>query len=173
MTFRTVMAGAAALALAACAQRPPLDEQQKTALADSLGQYVAGPFVATFEHPNVDAIMSLYVPGPEVQYAGNGAMVPSRDSLAAMLRAFWGRPGLVGHFTLSAPRVAVIDRDAAVYSTMVTGGVRDSAGVDTPMRFAWTAVFVRVGGQWKVLAEHESAPPPPPPLPGTPARARR
>ncbi len=159
MRFRTVMAGAAVSALAACAVKPPLDEQQKTALADSLEQFVAGPFLATFEHPNVDSILALYAPGPDVQFAGNGEVIPSRDSLVAAVRAMWGRPGISAHYTLGAQRVAVIGRDLAVYTAKVVGGVMDSAHVETPARFAWTAVFVRIGGEWKVLAEHESMAP--------------
>ncbi len=170
MGFRTVMAGAAVLALAACT-KPPLDDQQKTALADSLEQYVAGPFLATFEHPNVDSILALYAPGPDVQFAGNGEVIPSRDSLVAAVRAMWARPGITAHYTVGAQRVAVIDRDMAVYTAKVVGGVMDSAHVETPARFAWTAVFVRVGGAWKVLAEHESQAPVA--VPAAPARAVR
>ena len=170
MTVRTMVTCVAALALAACT-KPPLDEQQKRALADSLEQYVAGPFAATFEHPNADSIIALYAPGPDILYADGGAVLPSRDSIEAAARAMWGRPGLSAHFTLGSQRVAVLDRDAAVYNGMVTGGVRDSAGVETPMRFAWTGVFVRVGGHWKLQAEHTSYPPPP--APAEPTRPRR
>jgi uncharacterized protein (TIGR02246 family) len=162
----------AALALAACT-KPPLDEQQKTALADSVEQYVAGPFVAAFEHPNVDAILALYAPGNGVQSVEDGMVYPSRDSIEKGLRAFWGRT-VSARFTLAAPQVTVLSPDAAVYTTMVTGAVQDSAGVETPMHFAWTGVFVRVGGAWKLQAEHSSYPPAPAPVPApAPARARR
>ena len=172
MRMRTVLAAAAVVALAACTQ-PPLDEQQKTALADSIEQYVAGPFFATFERPNVDSILALYVPGSSLQVVENGAIMPSRDSIVKMVRVYFGNPNTTMHFTLSAPQVAVLGRDAAVYSAMVTGAMKDSAGVETPMRFAWTSVFVRTAGGWKVQAEHSSYPPAPAPVPAPPARSRR
>jgi len=172
MRVRTVLAGAVVLAFAACT-KPPLDEQQKTALADSLEQYVAGPFVATMEHPTFETIMALYAPGNDIQVVENGSIVPSREAVEQGVRAFWAKPGVSGHFTLAAPRVSVLSRDAAVYTTMVTGTIKDSAGVETPLHEAWTAVFVRVGGQWKLQAEHASTPPAPPAAPAQPARPRR
>ena len=174
MRVRTVLAGAAMLALVACT-KPPLDEQQKTALADSIEQFVAGPFVATFEHPNVDSILALYVPGSDLQSVESGMIYPDRDSIVKGIRGFWGNPNTTAHFTLGAARVAVLSRDAAVYTAMVTGAVKDSAGTETSMKFAWTGVFVRVGGAWKLQVEHSSTPPAPAPPPeaAKPARPRR
>jgi ketosteroid isomerase-like protein len=169
-----VLAGMAVVVLAACG-KPPLDEQQKTALADSIEQFVAGPFLAAFEHPNVDAIMALYVPGNSVQSVENGTILPDRDSITKVVRAFWGNPQLTARFTLGAAQVAVLSRDAAVYSGMINGATKDSAGVESPLHFAWTGVFVRTAGGWKLQAEHSSYPPAPPaaPVPAAAARSRR
>jgi ketosteroid isomerase-like protein len=160
--------------LAACA-KPPLDIAQQHALADSLSQYVAGPFLAAFEHPSVDAIMALYAPGDAIQSVENGTIYPDRDSITKVVRAFWGNPKTTAHLTLGVPRVVVLSRDAAVYTAMVTGGTTDSAGVETPIRFAWTGVFVRVAGAWKLQVEHSSYPPATAPAaaPSQNARARR
>jgi hypothetical protein len=173
MRVRTVLAGAALLALAACT-KPPLDEQQKTALADSLEQYVAGPFIATFEHPTVDKAMALYAPGNDVQVVDFGTIYAGRDSVTSLSRKYWAT-AQSAHFTFGSQAVAVLSRDAAVYTAMVTGAVKDSAGVETPLKFAWTGVFVRVGGAWKLQVEHSSFPPAPAPVPepAKPARPRR
>ena len=174
MRILPLLTGAAVVVLTACT-KPPLDDAQKTALADSLEQYVSGPFLAAFEHPNVDAIMALYVPGNTIQSVENGTIYPNRDSIVKVVRAFWGNPKTTAHLTLSAPQVAVLSRDAMVYTAMVTGGTKDSAGVETPIRFAWTGVFVRMAGGWKLQAEHSSYPPAPAPAvaPAKPARPRR
>lgn len=161
MTFRTLMAGAAVIALAACSMaKPPLDEMQRTALADSVEQWVAGPYLAVFQHPNVDSILAFYGSGAELAVAENGMVYPSYDSIVATTRAFWGRPGLTAHFTVGGAHVNVLSREAAVVTAMLTGGVRDSAGVETPMSVAWTAVLQRAGSDWKIVAEHASWPPP-------------
>jgi ketosteroid isomerase-like protein len=170
MTFRTVMAGAAALALVACT-KPPLDDQQKTALADSIEQFVAGPFLAAFEHPTVDATMALYAPGDDVVVVENGVVYAGREAVERNVRMWWGKPNLTAHFTVGSQHVAVLSRDAAVYTAMVTGAVKDSAGTETPMRFAWTGVLVRSGADWKVQSEHSSMPPAP--APAQPERPRR
>jgi len=167
----TVIAGAAVLALAACNQPQPLTDAQKTALADSIEQYVAGPFLATLEHPNVDSVMAVYAPGNAIQVVDFGTIYAGRDSVLSLNRRYWST-ARSAHFTLGAPFVSVLSRDAAVYSAIVTGSVTDTAGVVTPMKFAWTGVFVRVNRAWKVQAEHSSAPLPPP-EPAKPARPRR
>jgi len=156
MKIRTMVAGGAVFALVACAGRPPLDEQQKAALCDSLERFVANRYLRTFEHPNTDTILSFYAAGEDLRVAENGMIYPTRDSLAASLRAFWGRPGLTANFTSGPQHVTVLDRDAAVYTGMITGGVRDSAGVETRMVSAWTAVFTHTSGDWKIVAAHLS-----------------
>jgi ketosteroid isomerase-like protein len=171
MRVRTVLVGAAMLALVGCT-KPPLDEQQKTALADSIEQFVAGPFLATFNHPNVDSILALYAPGNGVQSVENGKVYANRDSIVQSVRVAYGRPNVTYHYTLAAPQVTVLSRDAAVYTTMVSGTMKDSAGVETPVRMAWTGVFVRTGGGWKIQAEHGSYPPAPAPAPA-PAKLAR
>jgi ketosteroid isomerase-like protein len=174
MRLRTVIAGAAVLALASCSQPQPLTDAQKTALADSLAQFVAGPFNAAFEHPTVEKVMALYAPGNDVQVVDFGTIYAGRDSVTALARKWWGKPGVSARFTFGSQHVAVLSRDAAVYTAMVTAAMKDSAGVETPMRFVWTGVFVRAGGAWKLQAEHASNPPAPPPAePAKPARPRR
>ena len=175
MTFRTVMTGAAVVALAACSMsKPPLDEMQRTALADSIEQWVAGPYVAVYQHPNVDSILAFYASGAELASAENGMVFPSYDSIVATTRAFWGRPGITAHFTVGGAHVNVLSREAAVVTAKVTGAVRDSAGVETPMGVAWTAVLQRAGSGWKIVAEHASSPPPAPVAePARPAPRRR
>jgi hypothetical protein len=171
MRLRIAVAGAAALALAACA-KPPLTEQQKAALADSIKQYVEGPFNATWEHPTAEKAMALYAPGNDILVADFGTIYAGRDAVTLLARQWWGHPGMTAHFTVSSPHVAVLNRDAAVYTAMVTGALKDSAGAETPMNFAWTGVFVRVGGEWKLQVEHSSLPPASP-APAKPAVAAR
>ena len=175
MTFRTVMTGAAVVALAACSTaKPPLDEMQRTALADSIEQWVAGPYLAAHQTPNVDTILALYAGGADLAVAANGTVYPSYDSVVSAARAFWGRPGVTAQLTLGGARVNVLSRDAAVITAKVTGAVRDSAGVETPMGVAWTAVLQRAGSGWKIVAEHASSPPPAPVAePARPAVRRR
>ena len=173
MRIRTVMALAALAVVAACA-KPPLDAPQKTALADSIEQYVTGPFLATFAHPNVDAIMALYAPGDDIQDVENGTIYATRDAILGSVRAMWSAPKLTSHFTVGAAHVAVLSRDAAVYTAKMTGAMKDSTGAETPLAFAYTAVFVRTAGGWKIQAEHSSMPAAPAPVPAAkPAHGRR
>jgi hypothetical protein len=164
---------AAAIALAACSTaKPPLDEMQRTALADSIEQWVAGPYLAAHQTPNVDTILALYAGGADLAVAANGTIYPSYDSVVAAARAFWGRPGATAQLTLGGARVNVLSREAAVVTAKVTGAVRDSAGVETPMGVAWTAVLQRAGSGWRIVAEHASSPPPTA-EPARPAARRR
>jgi len=170
MKISTMVASVAVFALAACAGKPPLDEQQKVTLGDSLERFVANRYLGTFEHPNPDTMLSFFAAGEDLRVAENGMIYPTRDSLAASMRAFWGRPGLTAYFTSGPQHVTVLDRDAAVYTGMITGGVRDSAGVETRMTSAWTAVFTRTSEGWKIVAAHLSWPPAAPAAPPAPRR---
>jgi ketosteroid isomerase-like protein len=165
------VAGAGALALAACT-KPPLTDQQKTAMADSVKQYVEGPFVSTMEKGNADSIVALYAPAQNILVLDFGAIHAGQDAVG-MLRAFCQR-FRSSRWAIDSQHVTFLNRDAVAYTAMVTGSLKDSTGAETRTRFVWEGVFVRVGGAWKLQVDHSSWPPAPAPTAtAKPVRARR
>ena len=105
-------------------------------------------------------MVSLYAPGNDILVAEFGTIYAGRDAITQGVRQEFP-PGTTVHSSISSPHVAVLSRDAVVVTGMVDATFKDSAGVETPMRFAWTGVFVRVGAEWKLQVEHASLPPAP------------
>jgi hypothetical protein len=173
MRLRTVMAGAAVLALAACNRPQPLTDAQKTALADSVDQVAARMMASFAVHATPENYLSYYVRGNDWVHAEYGMVYPTYDSLVKAVRAFW-RPGTSMRGSLSDKHFTVLSRDVVVLTAMIGATMRDSAGAEMPFREAWTAVFHRTADGWKIAADHEStAPPAATPQPSSPARKQR
>ncbi len=157
-------AGAAALVLAAgCARAPlPLNDAEKAAIADSVSR-MATQMMASMAAPATaaaaDKFLSYYVRGEALVHAQYGTIFPTYDSLVAGVRMMFP-PGSTYKLTLDQRRVTVLDRDVAVLTAMMNGVYADSAGKETPIREAWTAVFHRTADGWKIAADHESVAPP-------------
>ena len=168
------MMGAAAIVFAAaCNKAPaPLTDAQRVALADSVSQVVTQTFAGFATDASADRILEAYVKGDELAHAEYGMVYPTYDSLVKVVRAIW-RPGATLKGTLDQKRVTVLDRDVVVFTALINGMARDSAGKETPFHEAWTAVYHRTSDGWKIAADHESTAPPAPPAPPKPLpRAR-
>jgi len=172
MRFRTVMAAAAVLALAACNKPQPLTDAQKKALADSVDQVASQLLAALANHPTAETYLSYGVRGSDRMHAEYGMIFPTYDSLVKGVRASL-RPGTAFHVALSDKHFTVLDRDVVVLTAMIGGTMKDSAGVETPMHEAWTAVYLRTADGWKISADHESTVPPAPAATAKPAHKRR
>lgn len=157
MRLRIVFAGLAVFALAACNKPQPLTDAQRTALADSVDQ-VATQMVASFaEHATAESYLSYGEPGTWI-HAEYGMVYPTYDSLAKAVRASF-RPGTAFHVSLSDKHFEVLSRDVVVLTAKLDGDMRDSAGAQTPVHEAWTAVYQRTANGWKIAADHESVGP--------------
>jgi hypothetical protein len=173
MRLRTLFAGVALLALAACARPQPLTDAQKTALADSVDQVATQMMTAMAAHPTVETYLSHFVHGNDWVHAEYGKVYPTYDAYVAVTRAaFHGVTAF--HLSLSDKRFTVLGRDAVVMTATIGGTMRDSAEAETPFHEAWSAVYIRTADGWKITADHEStAPPAPPPQAAAPARKKR
>jgi hypothetical protein len=168
------MMGAAAIALAAaCNKAPaPMTEAERTALADSVDRVVTETFTSLAREASGDKILSYYVRGGELVHAEFGMVYPTYDSLVKVLHALY-RPGSTFAVTPDQKRFMVLDRDVVVFTTLFNGVFKDSAGKETPVHEAWTAVYHRTPDGWKIAADHESMAPPAPPAPPKPEHRTR
>ncbi len=157
---------AAAIALAACAQAPrPLSTEARVALADSISALATQAVTNLGENATAEKVLDLYVRGNDLIHAEYGTLYPSYDSIVKVVNAMY-RPGTKFSATLDNKRVTVLDRDFAVFAARMTGTMTDSAGKQMPFTEVWTAVYQRTPDGWKIVADHESAPP----APAKPAR---
>ena len=144
----------------ACATPAP-DAAADRALADTLTQLIAQAY--DFTQPDVVARMSaLYPDSGRVISASGGHIMTSTDSLHGALEDFWANVGT----NMSGPQWTWhdvhIDRlsdDAAVLTGAWSIPHIAPTGNPHTIRGAWTAVFRRIGGEWKIVQEHLSVPP--------------
>lgn len=163
--LRGVPIHAAAFALlaaaAGCADRTGGDAAAGRALADTLSARIAEAY--DFTRPDVvNRMMSLYPDSGRVVSASGGYIMTAPDSLRQGLADFWANVGENMQDPVWRWNDVYVDRladDAAVMTG--TWSIEHTAPTGRPhtIRGAWTAVFRRMDGEWKIVQEHLSVPP--------------
>jgi len=131
------------------------------ALTDTLKSLIEKAY--DFSSPGVLTRMgSLYPDTGRVISASGGQVLDSPDSLRAGLAEFWRTAGQFMKDARWEWGKVYVDRlgpDAAVLTA--TWSIPHIAPTGRPhvIRGAWTAVFRRVKGEWKIVVEHLSTPP--------------
>lgn len=147
--------------LAGCSSRPPVVAGPDSALADTLKALIEQAY--DFTKPAVLTRMGqLYPDSGRVISASGGQVLDSADSLRAGLEVFWRTAGQYMRDARWQWGKVYVDRlaaDAAVLTA--TWSIPHIAPTNQPhtIRGAWTAVFRRLDGKWKIVVEHLSSPP--------------
>ena len=143
----------------ACA--PARTDDTDAALADTLAARIAEAY--DFTAPDVvERMASLYPDTGRVISASGGHVMTSVDSVRVALADFWRNVGMnmqdpvwrwdeVWAERLGAD-AAVLTGTWSIAHTAPTGRPHTITG-------AWTAVFRRIDGEWKIVQEHLSVPP--------------
>lgn len=149
---------AAAALAAACGGTPRPAAGPDPALADTLTRLIRQAY--DFSRPGtVERMTSLYPDTGRVISASGGQVITSADSVRAGIREFWNQVGRNMRGARWVWDSVYVDRlapDAAVLTG--TWSIPHIAPNNQPhvIRGAWTAVFRRLGGRWKIVQEHLS-----------------
>jgi ketosteroid isomerase-like protein len=81
---------------------------------------------------------------------------PSFDSLAADVHSFYGTLAEVRVAEWEDMQVIALGRDAAFVTAKFHWNSTDTSGAILDMHGAWSALYIRVDGEWKIRAIHES-----------------
>ena len=136
-------------------QMLPADRQ---ALADTLTSMVTAAY--QFEGATTpDRLLALYPDSGRVISAVAGRVTTTRDTLAGEIQGFWERVGQNmrnPRFVLGSTYVDIITRNAAVVT--LTYSIPHLTPRNTPhtVSGAWTMLWRRQGGQWRIVQEHLS-----------------
>ncbi len=161
-TVRTIalaltLAGTVALG-SACRNPEQIAPEERRAIADSLSALVVQAY--DFSQPDApDRLLALYPESGRVISAVAGRVTTTRDTLAGEIRGFWQRVGQNmrdPRFVLGSTYVDLITRDAAVVT--LTYSIPHLTPRNTPhvVSGAWTMLWRRQGGQWRIVQEHLS-----------------
>lgn len=135
--------------------------QTEAALADTLKHLIEQAY--DFSRPGaLERMAALYPDSGRVISASGGKIIASADSLRAGLKTFWETAGQYmrdARWEWGDVLVDPLGPDAAVLTA--TWSIPHIAPTERPhvIRGAWTAVFRRLDGEWKIVVEHLSTPP--------------
>ncbi|NIM48083.1 MAG: DUF3225 domain-containing protein [Gemmatimonadales bacterium] len=108
-----------------------------------------------------DRGMAYYFDSPDFVWASGGTVTYGFDALEALRPRFESIASQT--FAFRTNRVTVMAPDAATVTATGTWAQTDTAGVAGPARsFAWTAIWLLHGDEWKIHLVHMSFLPPPP-----------
>jgi hypothetical protein len=144
--------------LGGCTTDRPLGAAERRALADTLSGLVAEAY--DFSRPDAPtSLLGLYPDSGRVISAAAGRVSTTRDTLASDIRGFWDRVGQNmrnPQFVLGSTYLDVITRDAAVMT--LTYSIPHRTPRDTPhvVSGAWTMLWRRIDGRWRIMQEHLS-----------------
>ena len=143
-----------------------LSADARRAIGDTITRRMAEAHDFTQPDP-VRRLMALYPDTGPVISASNGAIIASRDSLEGGIASFWegmGRNMQQPKWVWGARHVEVLSSTAAVLTATYTIPHLAPSGEAHVVGGAWTAVFQKRGGTWRIIQEHLSAGPAMPPM---------
>ena len=175
--MRLLLVLAAAGATACRVETPPPPTQSsphpsgvsadgRRAIADTLTRLIESAYDLTQPEP-VRRLMSLYPDTGRIISAASGEVVSTRDSLEAGIRSFWegmGRNMQQPRWTWGERHIEVLSPTSAVMTATYTIPHRAPSGEAHVVGGAWTAVFQKRAGAWRIIQEHLSAGAPMPPM---------
>jgi ketosteroid isomerase-like protein len=158
--FRVALRVALLTTLVACESTRRDDAVDPSrALADTLATLIADAY--DFSRPDVVARMTaLYADTGRVVSASRGRVIASADSIRHGITTFWqvGRNMRNPKWTWGEVYVDRLGRDAAVLTGTWTIPHLTPSNQQHVLAGAWTAVFRRIDGRWKIVHEHLSEP---------------
>ncbi len=150
-----VIVAAVAVSIIACQPAATeLTDEQRAAIRDAVEQTWSGMMDAAHAR-DADGIRAGYA--EDVVAVLNGVIIEDFDARFELtrqwlssLRALEGSYKNV-HIEVLAPDVVVVTRNDDLTWT-------DSSGLEGEWHSAWTGVFRRINGEWKIIYSHESLP---------------
>lgn len=151
---------ATSLATGVGCARGEAGSRSDAALADTLKARIAAAY--TFDRPGaVERMNALYPSSGRVVSASAGHMTTTVDSLRAGIASFWEQAGqnmTAARWEWGPVEVDRLADDAAVLTGTWSIPHIAPAGQQHIITGAWTAVFRRIDGEWKIVHEHLSVP---------------
>lgn len=144
--------------LTACTDPLRVSPADRRAIADTLSALVINAY--DFAKPEPAArLLSLYPDSGRIISAVAGRVTTTRDTLAGEIAGFWQRVGRRmqnPRFVLGSTYVDVITRDAAVVTLVYSIPHTTPQGTPHTVSGAWTMLWRRESGRWRIVQEHLS-----------------
>jgi len=160
--MRRIALAVLSLAFLATACQPAtteLTEEQKAEIAEEVNALQA-EFWDAWREVDVGRGFAYYHDSPDFAVAVEGQLIRGFAALYEIAEAAHaGQASQV--ITVVESHTTVLAADVVHVMQSATGATTDSAGVTGPeTAFAFSAIWMRRDGEWKMLLAHESFPPP-------------
>jgi len=143
-----------AAALSANAQR--ISEKKKTRILDEL-EVVFLDNLKTGENLDADRLSESVDDSPGAGHILNGVFFTSFDPILQQTRS--GMRGLKSlQYEILNQRMTILAEDAAIVAVSGKATAESTSNQKFTNSFAWTFVYRKTGGQWKVIHSHQSVP---------------
>jgi ketosteroid isomerase-like protein len=158
MRFSFPLVGVALVIATGCVDErvPP---GQARAIADTITRLVERAYDLSAPGA-VERLMSLYPAEGPIASASDGRIVTSRDTLRESIEAFWNEIGR----NMQGPRwvweqreIEVLSPTSAVMTAVYSIPHHAPSGRPHVVGGAWTAVFAKRDGSWRIVHEHLSS----------------
>lgn len=155
---RFILAAFAFTVLAACQPAAnELTEEQKAEIVAEV-ELVHGQWVDAWKAADVERGMSFFLDAPELAEVVDGELTIGFSTIRDGWTAAFGEIASQT-LTLSGLQTMVLAPDVVCATEQGTYAVTDTAGVTRPeVSYAYTAIWVRVDGEWKIHYGHQSSP---------------
>ena len=159
--MRRLALAAVSLAFLANACQPAtmeLTEEEKAEIADEVNALHA-EFWDAWRATDFDRGMSYFYDSPDLAFAENGVLNYGYADMDAKYRPMFTSVASQ-EITMTDSRTTVLAPDVVCIMEAGTYTVTDTAGVTGPEQsFAYTWIWIRRDGEWKVHIGHQSSPP--------------
>lgn len=142
----------------ACTAPQRVSPAHQRALADTLTALVTAAYDFAQPEP-AQRLLNLYPDSGRIISAVAGRVTTTRDTLAGEIAGFWQRVGRNmqnPRFVLGSTYVDVITRDAAVLTLVYSIPHTTPQGTPHTVSGAWTMLWRRENGRWRIVQEHLS-----------------
>jgi uncharacterized protein (TIGR02246 family) len=165
--FRTILAAAAALALAACTQAPAAPDD---AAMIASARAVDAQFAAAFNTQNAEGVVAAYWNSPEVVLMPpDGPMLRGIDAHRESFTAAFAGAGPHPQISFPDPHY-VVAGDMVIHWGVARLTIPRAGpdGADAVVEARYTDVKAEKDGKWVYVIDHASMPAPPPPAAAAP-----
>jgi ketosteroid isomerase-like protein len=132
------------------AETKPLSAEEKAAIAGAVEQRVAG-YLDAIQRLDLDWILGFWADVDGYVFAGDGELTAGYETHAGQLREDVAGIATINSIVKSNEHIYVLAKDAASYSMEFEWSMTMAAGDTVRSHGAWTYVFKRLDGEWKVV----------------------
>ncbi|MFQ5769144.1 MAG: YybH family protein [bacterium] len=133
-----------------------LTENEKAEIKDKIKQ-LSNQLVETWNNKEYERYMNCYLNSDQFTFAANGKITRSWSTFSERVKAS-ADIYTKAEVNIDEQYIDIIDRNVAIVSETFDWTATDTSGKEEKMHGTYTTVYIKRGGEWKVIYVAESFP---------------